>query len=145
MLPPRFNIERHRGSDEETIEFLNKPAKNFFSGFVQFEKSSYKSYFRSTLLDAIISIERVIKGTFNCDIFMKNVDFNLLKQMFHRSFKLKNKKTSLFSVGFLKRLETQPRTLSLLWKITEYSICLFITYVIKKSIILTSDMKNMAI
>lgn len=88
MLPPRFNIERHRGTDEETIEFLNKPAKNFFSGYIQFEKSSYKSYFRSTLLDAIIVIERVIKGTFNCDIFMKNVDFDLLKQMFPNGLSL---------------------------------------------------------
>ena len=88
MRLPRFNIERHRGSDEETIEFLNKPAKNLFSGFIQFEKRSYGAYLKSSFLDAIISIERVVKGVFNCDIFMKNADFNLLKQMFPNGLSL---------------------------------------------------------
>ena len=106
MEKPTYDLSRHRGSDEDSIAFLNSPVKNFFSGFVKFKYASFKSYLKSVILNAVIDIERVIKGVFNCDIFMKNAQYEMLKQMFPNGMEIFGVESQEDVVNVARFLET---------------------------------------
>lgn len=82
-----FNLRNRNNDLNEMIKFLNSNAKEFYSGKHSFEFRQYGSFFKSNLLSALIELERVIKGTFGCDIFMKYANINDLKVMFPNATK----------------------------------------------------------
>ena len=83
-----FDIRRHFGNNEDTTAFLNSKAKDFYNGTTRFASGAYRAYLKSVILDAIVDIERVIKGVFNCDLFMKCADYSFLCKMFPNATKL---------------------------------------------------------
>lgn len=84
----KFAIKRNCCEPQEAIDFLNSSAKNFYNGKTEFKFKHYKMFFKSIILNMLIDIERVIKGTFNCDIFMKNADYKTLNDMFPNGMKI---------------------------------------------------------
>lgn len=96
-----FDIKRHYGTYEGSISLLNSKAKDLFNGHNTFNRKDYLSYIKSSLLNSLLHIERVIKGTFNCDIFMKNADVELLKKMFPNGTKIlgANDQDSVVKIG----------------------------------------------
>lgn len=77
-----FKIKAQKSSYEDAIHFLNSDAKSFYSLNHKFIDKDYETFFKSSLLTALVDLDRVIRGTFNCDIFLKNADLGSLKTMF---------------------------------------------------------------
>ena len=77
-----FKIKAQKSSYEDAIHFLNSDAKSFYSSNHKFIDKDYETFFKSSLLTALVDLDRVIRGTFNCDIFLKNADLGSLKTMF---------------------------------------------------------------
>ena len=66
-----FKIKVQKSSYEDAIHFLNSDAKSFYSSNHKFIDKDYETFFKSSLLTALVDLDRVIRGTFNCDIFLK--------------------------------------------------------------------------
>ena len=82
-----FKISNYKISEiKEIISFLNSSAYNFYKGEYIFESYEFAAYFRSYIQGAMEKFERVIKNTFGCDIFLKNVDIEYLKELFPNMF-----------------------------------------------------------
>ena len=82
-----FKISNYKKSEiEEIINFLNSSAYNFYKGEYVFESYEFEAYFRSYIQGAMEKFERVIKNIFGCDIFLKNVDIEYLKELFPNMF-----------------------------------------------------------
>ena len=79
--------------EQEAIKFLNSKARDFYLNKHIFIYENFYSIFKGNLQVAMVDIERTIRGTFGCDIFLKNADVNLLKLMFP------NATTSIFKVN----------------------------------------------
>ena len=84
----KYDIRRNTATEEDAIEFLNLPAKGLYNDSIQFANTSYRSHLKSVILDAVLDLEKVIKGVFNCDILMKNADYALLQKMFPNGTKM---------------------------------------------------------
>ena len=84
----KYGIRRNTATEEDAIEFLNLPAKGLYNDSIQFANTSYRSHLKSVILDAVLDLEKVIKGVFNCDILMKNADYALLQKMFPNGTKM---------------------------------------------------------
>ena len=90
----KFNIVfGSKPEEKEAIKFLNSKARDFYLNKHSFIGANFYSIFKGNLQVAMVDIERTIRGTFGCDIFLKNVDINLLKLMFP------NATTSIFKVN----------------------------------------------
>ena len=89
-----FALKAKKSDKNEMIRFLNSKARDFYNCEHKFEFKQYSSFFKANLLSGLIDLERVIKGTFGCDIFMKYANINDLKIMFPNAtkniFKLEN-------------------------------------------------------
>ena len=89
-----FALKNKRSDNDEMIRFLNSKAKDFYNCHHKFEFRQYSSSFKANLLTGLIDLERVIKGTFGCDIYMKYANIDDLKIMFPNAtkeiFKLEN-------------------------------------------------------
>ena len=92
-----FALKAKRSDKNEMIRFLNSKARDFYNCKHKFELKQYSSFFKANLLSGLIDLERVIKGTFGCDIFMKYANIDDLKIMFPNAtkniFKLENEKS----------------------------------------------------
>lgn len=58
----------------EIYLFLNSKVKDVYCGKIDNEIINFKSYILSVMID----IERTIRGTFNCDLILKNAKFWLI-------------------------------------------------------------------
>ena len=89
-----FALKNKRNDKTEMIRFLNSKARDFYNCNHKFEFKQYSSFFKTNLLTGLIDLERVIKGTFGCDIFMKYANIDDLNIMFPNAtkeiFKLEN-------------------------------------------------------
>lgn len=92
-----FALRNKKSGKTEMIRFLNSKARDFYSCHHKFDMKQYSSFFKANLLTGLIDLERVIKGTFGCDIFMKYANIDDLKIMFPNAtkeiFKLENEKS----------------------------------------------------
>ena len=74
----KYNLKRKN----DAIEFLNTKALDFYQGKIEFIDNKDKYKIRASFLKALITIERTIRGTFNCDLSLCSVDISLFKKMF---------------------------------------------------------------
>ena len=82
-----FNIKLYNTeSTKDIIRFLNSKARDFYQSKHTFKSSNYESYFKANLQVAMVDIERTIRGTFGCDIFMKYADADFIKQLFPNAY-----------------------------------------------------------
>lgn len=83
----------------EIYLFLNSKVKDVYCGKIDNEIINFKSYILSVMID----IERTIRGTFNCDLILKNAKFYLFSQMFPNACNMFNINTDadLINIGKL--------------------------------------------
>ena len=104
-----FNIRLYNNSSvDEIIKFLNTKARSFYQSKHTFQSSNYECHFKANIQVAMVDIERTIRGTFGCDIFMKYADRNLLKEMFPNGY------TNIFKVKSEEDLKLMGRALEAL-------------------------------
>lgn len=84
----KYYIKRYCAPEDEALRFLNSNARTFYSNNDDFEDIDYGVYLKVSLLTALIDLERTIRGTFNCDIFLKNGKASVLKTMFPNACKM---------------------------------------------------------
>ena len=101
-----FGLKKSKNEPTEMIKFLNSSAKAFYQSQDKFLYHSYESFFKANFLSALIDLERTSKGTFNCDIYLKNGNINLLREMFPNAVKnifvVEDKKSLLRMGRFLE-------------------------------------------
>lgn len=83
----------------EIYLFLNSKVKDVYCAKIDNEIINFKSYILSVMID----IERTIRGTFNCDLILKNAKFDLFSQMFPNACNMFNINTDadLINIGKL--------------------------------------------
>lgn len=99
----------------DIICFLNTKAIDFYKSKISFSKKNYEYYFKSSLLSALLDFERTIKGTFGCDIFLKNADITVLKDNYPNFF------SSIFDVEDHKDLRRVGNLLEILRNINAHA------------------------
>ena len=68
----KFNIVfGSKPEEKEAIKFLNSKARDFYLNKHSFIGANFYSIFKGNLQVAMVDIERTIRGTFGCDIFLK--------------------------------------------------------------------------
>ena len=82
-----FDIKLYKTENiSDVIKFLNSKARDFYQDKHTFKSNKYDSYFKANLQVAMVDIERTIRGTFGCDIFLKYADPDFVKQMFPNAY-----------------------------------------------------------
>lgn len=76
------SIRNDINDQNDMVCFLNSQAKSFYYDDYYFPKPSFKNYFKSYLQDALVDIERIIRGTFCCDFSLETADIESLRKMF---------------------------------------------------------------
>ena len=87
-----YGIKRNDKTIENIYDFLNASARAFYDDKLYFSTKKFPFIFKGSLLKSLNEIERVIFGTFNCDIFMKYADYSKLSAMFPHGLELFNVK-----------------------------------------------------
>lgn len=85
-----FDIQINKCNESEVIRLLNQSAKEFYNSRFEYKDIMYDILLKSSILSGITDIERVIRGTFDCDIFLKNAEYNTLYEMFPNACKMFN-------------------------------------------------------
>lgn len=79
----KFNLGRREERNlRDLVGFLRCPAIDFYSNKLEFDDPDYSMFVKSTLLNAFNDAERTIKGTFNCDLGLREVKYTMFKKMF---------------------------------------------------------------
>ena len=68
-----LHLQLRKEETRSVFEFLEMPAASFYSGKIQFDDPNYASVIKAHLLLALNHTERVIKGRFNRDLFLRGI------------------------------------------------------------------------
>lgn len=77
-----FDIQVNKCDANEIIKFLNSSARDFYDSKDSFKDKMYEISLKAAITSGLTDIERVIRGTFDCDLLLKNADCEALNRMF---------------------------------------------------------------
>lgn len=83
-----FDIANKSCNEDDLIRFLNSSAKDFYDNKFTFKDEQYFMLLKSRILAGLTDVERVIRGTFDCDLYLKNANCDMLKEMFPNAYKM---------------------------------------------------------
>ena len=95
----KFNLLEKNEPIKEVIAFLNSPAIDFYKNRHQFSSPTYAMHIKSILLAMMNVVERTIRGSFDCDLYLKNVNAAKMREMFPAGCQILEIEDGKFYVG----------------------------------------------